>query len=118
MTLRDVVAELSCEVLRGTDEELDTEVATAASGDLMSDILARVGTPDVLLTGLSTAQMIRTCSVAGIKSVVVVRGKPVADSLTELAQEEEVLVMRTDLTMFMASGRLFAKGMRDTKGAD
>jgi len=112
MTLRDVAAEIAAKVLYGSDELLDTEIATAASSDLMSDVLARLGTPDVLLTGLTTTQAIRTSSVAEIKAVVIVRGKPVDERLVELASEEDILLMATDLSLFEASGRLYEKGLR------
>jgi hypothetical protein len=111
MTLREVAAELSATVHHGPDEELEAEVTSAAASDLMSDILNRVGTPGVMLTGLTTTQTIRTSAVAGIKCVVVVRGKTVSDQMIELAKEEEIVLMSTELTLFEASGLLYQKGL-------
>ena len=112
MTLREVASELPAEVLCGEDEALDSQLSTVASGDLMSDILARLGTPDMLLTGLVTSQMIRTCSVSSIRSVMVVRGKQVRDDLVKLAQEEDIVLMVTNKSMFAASGLLYSMGLR------
>ncbi|MCK4302946.1 MAG: hypothetical protein KAY24_01770 [Candidatus Eisenbacteria sp.] len=118
MTLRDVFTELSAKILCGSDEQLDAEVATAAAGDLMSDILARLGSPDVLLTGLTNTQAVRTSSVSGIKSILVVRGKPVNDSMIELAREEDITLAVTELSMFTVSGRLYAMGLRSGMDSD
>ena len=117
MTLNEMATELTATVLCGTAEQLNEQIATAAAGDLMSDILARVGTPDVLLTGLATNQAIRTSAVAGIRAVAIVRGKPIAESFIELAREEDIVLMKSDLSLFDASGLLYAKGVRSVIGA-
>lgn len=116
MTLSEMATELKAEVLSGSTEQLEEEITTAAAGDLMSDILARVGTPDVLLTGLVTNQAIRTCAVAGIRAVLIVRGKPIAESFVELAREEDIVLLKSDLSLFEASGLLYAKGLRSVVG--
>jgi hypothetical protein len=112
MTLREAAGVLEAEILHGADEVLDVAITTAAASDLMSDILARLGSPDIMLTGLTTAQTIRTSSVAGIKAVCVCRGKTVPEALIELAQEEDIVLMGTRLTLFESSGRLYEKGLR------
>ncbi len=112
MTLRDVAAAVSAEILCGSEEQLDLTVQVAASSDLMSDILARVGVPDVMLTGLATNQTVRTSAVAGIRAIVFVRGKAVNESLIELAGEEDIVLMSSPLSLFEASGRLYEKGLR------
>lgn len=112
MTLKEVADLLSAKILNGTDEEMSATVRTAAASDLMSDILARLGSPDMMLTGLTTTQTIRTSSVAGIRTVVICRGKPVPESVIELAKEEGILLMVTELTLFEASGLLYGKGLQ------
>jgi len=112
MTLSALAETLSAKVLHSSEEQLHQEVVTVAASDLMSDILARLGTPDVMLTGLATLQTVRTSAVAGIKAAVIVRGKPLEEKLIELAREEDIVLMSTDLSLFEASGRLYAAGMR------
>ena len=112
MTLNDVIRELSAEVLHGNEQDLATPVTTVAAGDLMSDVLARAGNADILVTGLTTTQAIRTASVASIKTVIIVRGKPVSESIVVLAREEGVLLLLTHQKLFEACGRLWALGLR------
>ena len=112
MTLKEVADVLSAKILNGTDEEFAVTVTTAAASDLMSDILARMVSADLMLTGLTTIQTIRTSSVAGIRTVVICRGKPVPDSVIELSKEEGVLLMVTRMTLFESCGLLYEKGLR------
>ena len=112
MKLSAVAESLSARVIHGTDEQLQQEVHTAAASDMMSDVLARRSTPDLMLTGLATLQAIRTPAVAGIKAVVIVRGKPVDEKLVEVAREEDIVLMSTDKSLFDASGLLYEAGMR------
>lgn len=112
MKLKDLAEELSARILVGSDQDLTTTVASVAAGDLMSDVLARGDIPDVLVTGLTTIQTIRTASVAGIRTVVIVRGKTVSEPMIELAREENLILMVTALKLFEAAGRLWARGLR------
>ena len=112
MKLTDIASELSADVLCGSESLLGAEAVTVTSSDLMSDVLAGKGLPDILLTGLTTVQAVRTCAVAGIKAVVIVRGKPVDDRVIELARQEDIILMLTPLSLFEASGRLYERGLR------
>jgi predicted transcriptional regulator len=116
MTLKEVADLLSARVLQGSQDELGVTVSKAAASDLMSDILARLVSADLMLTGLTTTQTIRTASVAGINCVVICRGKVVPESITELAKEEGIVLMVCDLTLFEACGLLYEKGLRGVSG--
>ena len=112
MNLKDIIETLQAEVLITQDDQLDIEISTAAAGDLMSDILAMVSVPDMLLTGLSNLQVINTASVFGIKIVIFVRGKQVESKVQELAKDEGISLMSTRLSMYESCGRLYNKGLR------
>jgi len=116
MTLKEVAEQLSARVLAGGDEDLAAAATSVAAGDMMSDVLARADIPDVLVTGLTTVQAIRTASVAGIKTVVIVRGKPVPQPMIDLAREESIVLMVTAMKLFEACGRLWDCGLRPRAG--
>jgi hypothetical protein len=106
LTLGGACAVLDAEVLVAGDPA--TPVRAIGAADLMSDVLA-LGTPGMLLlTGLATTQAIRTASVADLVAVVFVRNKHVGEDILALAREAAVPVMRTRLTLFEASGRLYS----------
>ena len=105
VTLSDVRDLLDAEVLCGLD--LSVRVERVGAADLMSDVLA-LSTPGMLLlTGLVSAQVIRTAVVADLCGVVFVRGKKPAESILSLAQEAKIPVLRTPLTMFESAGKVY-----------
>ncbi len=59
--IRDI---LKAEVLAG-EEQLDKSVFAGGGADLMADVLSAVARDAVLLTGLTTEQVLRTAKVAG-----------------------------------------------------
>ena len=74
MKLSQIVETLEAKVLTGNDL-LETDIDTCGASDLMSDILAGLSEGCILLTGLTTVQVIRTAMVAGVGAVVFVRDK-------------------------------------------
>ena len=93
------------------DEEL--EINCACASDMMSDVLAFPKEHIILLTGLVNHQVMRTCDMLDIRAVCFTRGKlPTAEAL-EMANEDGISVIATDLTMFIASGKLYSGGMNN-----
>ena len=89
----------------------DIEINAACGADLMSDALAFGGNKGLLLTGLNNPQCIRTAEMMDIHSVIIVRGKIPDPSLIALANEKEIILMKTDHSMFTSCGMLYAAGL-------
>jgi predicted transcriptional regulator len=81
----------------------------------MSDVLAYTEEETVLLTGLCNNQVIRTAEMLDLKSVVFVRGKKPSDDVIELAKEDDMLLMRTEYSLYQASGILYSHGLEGTE---
>ncbi|MCH4889043.1 hypothetical protein EZV73_15720 [Acidaminobacter sp. JC074] len=113
MKLRQIAELLECEILVG-EEFLDREVAYAFGSDLMSDVLAYTEEHTVLLTGLCNNQVIRTAEMLDLKSIVFVRGKTPTQDIIDMAREDEMLLLRTEHTMYSASGILYSNGLEGT----
>lgn len=113
MKLREIAELLDCEILAG-ENFLDREVKYAFGSDLMSDVLAYTEEETVLLTGLCNNQVIRTAEMLDLKSIVFVRGKRPTDEIIEMAKEDDILILRTEHTMYSASGILYSKGLEGT----
>jgi hypothetical protein len=112
ITLREMVAILTAEVYYSSSQQLDTEIQTARASDLMSDVLFDDMVPDVLLTRLCNAQVVRTASVFGIKAVVMVRSHDINVKIVQLAKEENIVLLATQGTLFTTCGKLYARGVR------
>lgn len=110
MTLKEIAEMLNAEVCVG-EERLSEEVSTAFASDLMSDVLTLKDTP-VLVTGLCNVQTIRTCDMAGLDVVIIVRNKKPSEEMLELAEENDMMVMASPFSLFKACGILYAAGMK------
>ena len=112
MKIKKIVKILDAKVLAG-EKFLDFDITNCGASDLMSDVLSRISSPDLLLSGLSNPQVIRTASLSGIKTIVIVRGKKIDKSIIELAQKENIVLLLTKLSCFGACGLLYEKGLRN-----
>lgn len=110
MKLKEVKEILGAEVLCG-EEKLETEVLSACGCDLMSDVLAFVKDQALLLTGLMNAQVVRTAEMMDMKAIVFVRGKTPADEILELANDSGIVILSTDLPLYLACGKLYSNGL-------
>lgn len=111
MKLADIKEILRAEVIVG-HEDLDEYVTAGTASDLMSDILRGPTNGAVLLTGLNNIQVIRTAVIAGVKAVVLVRGKEPSSEMVNHAHEHKLPLLSTAFTMYSSCGRLFSKGLR------
>jgi len=93
----------------------DIEVGAACGSDLMSDALAFGEDKGLLLTGLNNPQCIRTAEMMDISCVVLVRGKEPDESVISLANEKQIVVMKTDQLMFTSCGLLYEAGLSGGK---
>ena len=87
MKLSEIVDKLDATLLTGA-EMLDKDISRCGASDLMSDILAALSENSMLLTGLTTVQVIRTATVAGVGAVVFVRGKKPPREVIEMAEAQ------------------------------
>lgn len=111
MKLSAIKEILLAEVITGHDK-LEMPIEKCTASDLMSDLLTGPSTGSVLLTGLCNIQVIRTSVIAGISSIVFVRGKRPTEELIAHAREHDLPLLTTPFTMFSSSGRLFSRGLR------
>ena len=116
MNLADIARTLDGKVLVGEDQ-LDKAIHTCAASDLMSDILAGLSEGCLLLTGLTTVQVIRTAVVAGVRAVVFVRGKQPSQEVLALAGEQGLPLITTPRSMFVSCGRLHACNLTGLDGS-
>lgn len=116
MKIKDIIDTLDATLICG-DAHLEREVQTAGASDLMSDILAGFSDGCLLLTGLTTIQVIRTALVTGVGAIVFVRHKRPAEEVIELARSENLPLISTPCSMFVSCGRLHDRGITGLDGS-
>lgn len=111
MKLSDIKQILSGNVLT-TDCDLNTEVYSAFSSDMMSNVLAYANNKSILLTGLNNPQVLRTAEMMGMACVILIgRREPDAQTIA-LAEELGICLMTTKFSMFTTCGKLYTAGLR------
>ncbi len=110
MTLDEIRNEINGEVIVGA-EKLSIELKTAFAADLMSDVLAFARSGCLLITGLTTAQSVRTAFALDIAAIVICRGKTPQEQAIEIAKELHIPIIRTDYIMFETCGILYRAGI-------
>ncbi len=105
MKISDLVEVLQAELLCCPEKMSDPVNAFAAS-DLLSDILTFEKDHYALLTGLTNAQIVRTAEITNAACVVILRGKKPQQAALQLAQNHEIPLLLSPLSMFDACARL------------
>ena len=111
MTLKEIKDLVQGEVICGEDN-LDQRIECVFASDLMSDVLTLKDADNLLLlTGLSNLQSIRTCEMSDITFLLIVRGKEVTEEMKELAEDNDMVVIRTSFSMYKTAGILYGAGL-------
>jgi len=112
MTVAEAVKILDGQLFCGEDKA-DLEVASACGADLMSDVMAFVKDKVMLFTGLVNPQVIRTAELLDIHCVIFVRGKVPSREMIEMAEQADIILGGTKLSMFLACGKVYEAGLRN-----
>ena len=104
------------EVLCG-EEFLPREVINVCGADLMSDVLAFAKTHTVLVTGLTNAQVIRTAEMIDAIGIVFVRGKKPPQEVVELAKDNGMPLLTTELLMYDVCGMIYQQHQKAKGGS-
>lgn len=99
------------------EDHLDNVIYGGGGADMMEDVLAAVAKEAVLLSGLTTENVIRTAKISEIGAVVFVRGKNPEKGTLELASSYDLPVLLTQYSLFDACGRLYMHGLRGIEGS-
>ena len=111
MKLSEIKELLRCEVLVG-EEDLGIDIQQVVASDGMSEILAFAKSRELMITGLTNIQSIRTADIAGVSAVIYCRGKRPEKKVVEFARQKKIPVLITPMVMFDICGILFNKGLK------
>ena len=111
MKISDIIQILDAQLLTpGAD--LEKEVHTACGSDMMSDVLVCNDADRLLITGLCTVHTVLTAQILDLRAVVFVRSKRPTPEMIEVAQQNGIAILCTDMSMYNACGELYKHGMK------
>ncbi len=108
--IRKIAELLDAHVVCG-EQYIDSQVNYAFASDLMSDVLTLESEQLVLITGLTNMQTVRTAEMADINCIVFVRGKKVAPEMIEVAEDNDMVLIECQYSMFKTIGLLYEAGV-------
>lgn len=110
MTLKNIVELLNAKVICG-ESHLEDDYSSAFASDLMSDILTLGEHNPIIITGLCNIQTIRTCEMGNLCAIILVRKKKASSEIIELAEENDMVLIECDYSMFKTCGILYQNGL-------
>jgi predicted transcriptional regulator len=111
MRIKEVLPLIDGKILTA-NQNLNIKINSVFSSDLMSDVLAFVKEDSALLTGLVNNQVIRTAEMLDLKTIIFVRGKSPDERIIELADENNMVLITSDYTLYETSGILYQNGLK------
>ncbi len=109
MKISEILDLINGELLTGETD--DKDIAGAMGADLMSDVLSSIQPEAALLTGLCNPQVVRTAQIADIRAIIFIRGKTPTPETVNIANEEDIPLIKTNLGGFEACGILYNAGL-------
>ncbi len=111
MTLQEIANLVNGEFVCGAEHAQDN-VSHGFASDLMSDVLTLKMSNFLLVTGLANIQSMRTAEMSDTQYILFVRNKEVTPEMLELAEDSNMVVLRSPYSMFKTAGILYGAGLQ------
>ena len=111
MTISDLCTLVNGTVVCGANR-MNESVKYAFASDLMSDVLTVKTNQFILVTGLANIQSIRTVEMSDTPFLLLCRDKEVTDEMKELAEENNILIIKSPYSLFKCAGILYSAGLK------
>jgi len=111
MKLSRIISILDADILCNDKDISNVNINMACGADLMSDVLAFIKSEALLLTGLTTPQVIYSAENSGVDVICFVRGKKPNRETINLAKEKQIVLLATKHPMFESCGKLYKNGV-------
>jgi hypothetical protein len=104
--LQEIVNELAADVLYAPDGWSERTVESVIASDLISDILVSEGEAQLLVTSLTSQQMVRTAALIGAVAILLVHRRQAPPGLEAAAREQEIPLFLSSEAKYEACIRL------------
>lgn len=112
MNFKEIAEAINCEVINKGRDFDTVDIMNVSAGDMMSEVLVGDEENRILVTALTTDQVVRTADIVEACGVILINGKRPQASMKELAVESELTLISTKHNMFTTCielGKLLGK---------
>jgi hypothetical protein len=106
MKLKTIVETLNAVPLYTPDDWENREIEGVFASDLISDILVSEGEELLLLTSLTSPQVVRTAALVGAVAIVLVHRRQTPAGLEDAARDQDIPLFRSTITKYDACIKL------------
>jgi len=106
MTLKTLIEDLDLTILTGK-EHLEQEPKGAYTSDLLSDVMGNAQQNTLWITSQVHKNIVAVASLKELLGIIIVNEREVSHDVLELAEEENVAIIKSDMPAFETSGMLF-----------
>lgn len=102
MTFIEIIEQLPAHLVNRSDDFPGVTIEHIVASDLMSDVLVADFDDVLVVTSLTSEQTVRTADIVGARGVLLVNDKVPQPSMKKLAEQQNITVLSTPLSMFEA----------------
>ena len=106
MNLKQIVKTLDATSLVAPEMWESLKIEEVFASDLISDILVSEGDDQLLLTSLTSPQVVRTAALVGATAIILVHRRQAPSALTAAARDQNLPLFRSVITKYEACVRL------------
>lgn len=110
MKLNELVEKLNLDV-RSARGNLDSEVSGGYASDLLSDVLANSREGNIWVTLQIHQNIVAVATMKDLAGIILVNGREPEEETVEKADEEDIVIMISELPAFELVGRLYKLGI-------
>lgn len=111
MRLEKIIAELGLEVITGSTLIDEINIEGGYCGDLMSDVLANAEKNYIWVTIQTHSNIIAVAVLKEIPAIILANGKQPAQDTVSRAEENKIVLLRSDESGFNIVGKLYSLGI-------
>jgi hypothetical protein len=90
----------------------DIDISGGYTSDLLSDVIANTKKDNIWITMQTHLNIIAVASLKELSAIIIVMDKDIQKDAKEKADEEKITILKTDLTAFQISGKMYELGIR------
>jgi hypothetical protein len=86
----------------------EKQISGGYTSDLLSDVMAHAKTGDALVTIQAHKNTVAVASLMGAPAIIICNNRPIPEDMIEAAASEDIAILKTALSQFEVSGRLWS----------
>ncbi len=111
MKLKELINKCGLQIVNNLYEP-DREVSGGYTSDLLSDVIANSKKDNVWITMQTHLNILAVANLKELSAIIIVMEKDIQEDAKVKADEEKITILKTDLTAFQISGKIYELGVR------